>query len=87
MDTHNDRADKVTSDAGSHNSYLYDGEGRRVAPVSVNVSNHAEGAPGPSHLGTGEGQVAQSQSVKMCAERKEAVPRSSRFCDEAGVRR
>jgi RHS repeat-associated protein len=59
----------------------------RVAPVSVNCSDHDEGAPGPSLLGTGEGQVAQSQSVKMCAERKEAVPRSSRFCDEAGVRR
>jgi RHS repeat-associated protein len=28
---------------------------RRVAPVSVTVSYHAEGAPGPSPLGTGDG--------------------------------
>jgi hypothetical protein len=31
---------------------------RRVALISVRFPNHAEGAPGPSHLGTGDGGAA-----------------------------
>jgi hypothetical protein len=36
----------------------------RVAPVSVTLHNLAEGAPGPSLLGTGEG------GGRLCAERE-----------------
>ena len=33
--------------------------GRRVAPVPVRFPNHAEGAPGPSLLGTGDVSTIQ----------------------------
>ena len=38
--------------------------GKRVAPVPVIVSDPLEGAPGPSHLGTGEANFHPSQMEK-----------------------
>jgi hypothetical protein len=40
--------------AADSKTFTYDSE-RRVAPIPIMFPNHAEGARGPSHLGTGDG--------------------------------
>jgi REP element-mobilizing transposase RayT len=51
---------------------------RRVAPVPVRSPVHAEGAPGPSLLGTGDGrQVAHSSRYqKLCPVHRGLIPMS-----------
>src|SRR5271168_1374452 len=52
-----------TGAAVPHSSQLYRDEwaGRRVVPIRSASSSPAAGAPGPSHLGTGELQLAIEQ--------------------------
>jgi hypothetical protein len=67
------RGTKATS-TKSLRFYGREGGNRRVAPVSMAFSTPAEGAPGPSPLGTGERESSSRAAHPL---RKGGIPRTS----------